>query len=503
MNSFDTMIQDLRNNMQAMPSADLQNRIKRSMVIEQNPEIAGEPYFQRRSHRNHKRVLLIAAVAIVVVALSGIALAAVAGIDFGGIYNSFFNNPAADNRIEVSQTAVSDGLEITLLTAFTDGNQAYALVELKDMVGGRLSDSVRVVSDYFKNRSYLVNTGTVVYYESENRALVTLVLSLGETVGVGDIIVFCIDYVLSGIGNIDNDVLSFDIAAHASEKNETVTKDEWLKIADNKTRFSTYPGNGGVQIAEGLLEPDIMLLLPGDMEIKIDGIDWAIVSNAGVVDGKLHLQLKYTESYNWFYNTGGFTLLDDTGRSINSNYKISMGDYEELVFATENVRNLTALSLAVSGERIDNYTLGPWEMSFTIDQEMPKKNLSAFPLDSQYMALLDVTCSPMLTSIRFKTINADLSDYIASTLTTETFAITPSEMTKETAKFESGMLSYIESYGQPFLTLNDGKIIYLEFRGGGYGFYDGKFDYVNVYYDIDKLHSITFCGAEYLFTNAS
>ena len=63
-------------------------------------------------------------------------------------------------------------------------------------------------------------------------------------------------------------------------------------------------------------------------------------------------------------------------------------------------------------------------------------------------------------------------------LTPETFAFTPSEMTEETTKFESGMLSYIESYGQPFLTLNDGKIIYLEFRGGGYGFYDGKFDYV-------------------------
>ena len=470
------------------------NKISQIALLNPNAENIPQPGFQYAASTKSaigKRIIFAAAVAAAVAALSGIALAAVLGFDFGRIYNSFFNNPAAEYRIEVGRTVTSDGLDITLLSAFTDGNQVYALVELIDTEGGRLSDSIRAVSDYFKHRSIHVSTGAVVFDETENRALLTLALSLGRQVGVGDHVVFHIDYVLSGIGHIDNELLDFDIAAHAIN-NETVSRDEWFEIAGNAIRLSAYAGDGGMSHAMGHPAPDVALLMPGDMDAAIDGINWAVMSNAGVVDGMLHLQFKRTESYNWHYNSGYFILIDGAGNEVPSFFTAQIGDYEELVYELENARDLAALSLAVSGEQIGNYMLGPWEMSFTVDSEMPKKTLTVFPPDSPYLAKLEITCSPMTTSIRFATVNAALSEN-----DTIEFTMSPIEQMEA---FTPGMIANIESFGQPYLTLDDGSIIYLEYKGGGYGFYDGAFDYASVYFDIDRLYSITFCGEVYLFT---
>jgi hypothetical protein len=53
----------------------------------------------------------------------------------------------------------------------------------------------------------------------------------------------------------------------------------------------------------------------------------------------------------------------------------------------------------------------------------------------------------------------------------------------------------------PYLTLDDGTAIALEDADSGmmFDYFGGSADYVSEYFDIGQLHSITFCGEEYIF----
>jgi hypothetical protein len=148
-----------------------------------------------------RRILLVAAIAAVAVALSGIALAASVSFDFGGFYNSLFNNPDVEEKIEVGQTAVSNGLEITLLTAVVDRYQAYFTIEIKDTEGNRLSDSISVVNEYPADWQQAIFTGPVTYNEAENKATLALTVLYGRNIAELGTAPFSIDTILLGRGD--------------------------------------------------------------------------------------------------------------------------------------------------------------------------------------------------------------------------------------------------------------------------------------------------------------
>ena len=420
----------------------------------------------KRKSVSGKRIFTRALIAAVLVAVSGIAVAAGMGVDFGRIYNSFFNNPAAEHKIEIGQSIENNGMEVALLSAFTDGNRAHALLELSDISGTRLSDSIRILS---KAYIYGISAGPVSYDEKTNTATLALTVTLNEPVSTGDRLSLPIDTILSGIKRIDAEPIAFDLAAHAKDSTG-ISQEEWNDAASGGMNM---PGTAGFT---GDVEPNMVFLPPDKTALALDGIDWAVVTNIGVIDGYLHLQIKETDAFNSEYNRGYIFLLDRDGNQIHSAFGSKTNGYEEMAFEVSD--DLSAYRLAVSGEQIENVVQGPWNMSFVIESELPEKTVTVIPGSSPYFTGIDVTCSPISTSIWFYS----------------------EEATGDGApEIIHAMSAYYRGFGVPYLTLKDGSVIPLEASGSIFDNAGGSADLESVYFDISKLKSITICGEEYFF----
>ena len=161
----------------------------------------------RRSPRRFTKRLALAAVAVVLLAFSGIALASFVNLDLGRVFNSFFSNPAADHKIDVGHTVSGGGLEVTLLSAFCGSNRAYMMVEVKDIEGKRLSDSIAA----FSHNTRRLGVYRVVYDDVENKAIVILSLESVPEVREGDVISFEIDAFFSNfVGELEYVDFDFD-----------------------------------------------------------------------------------------------------------------------------------------------------------------------------------------------------------------------------------------------------------------------------------------------------
>ena len=435
-------------------------------------------------HRSGKRILLAAAIAAVAVALSGIALAVTIGFDFGGIFNSFFNNPSVENKIEVGRTVAANGLEITFVSTVFDGNMAYALVEIEDTEGDRLIEPIRVIGGNSDNSYHLYNLGKTIFSDSGKKASLPLTMNFIEPVNLGDTIELNIDAVLSGVRYIESEALGFDIAAYATSS-ESITADEWSDAASGGVEMPGTAGFTGDSPPDGLSYRDdgmpvIPLLELDKMEVGIGGIDWAVITNAGVTDGRLHLQIRLTDTYNMDYNYGWLHLLDGEGNTIQSFHDVSMGDYREMVFDVGDA-DLQTIRLAVTGYHYDYVIPGPWSVSFVADQKMPKETVTFTPIDSPYFKTIELTYSSLATSLWIP-----LKD----------------EDDMEGSGYTRIVGDYISSFESPYLTLDDGSVVALGIQSMMVDPTIASADYRSEYFDISMLRSITFCGEEYIIGQA-
>jgi hypothetical protein len=322
----------------------------------------------------------ILVIVVVLVSFTGLALASYTNFDLGRIFNSFFNNPYVEQRIDIGHTAIEGGLEITLLSVFSGNNRAYMMVEVKDVEGKRLSDSMIALS--------LDNSGLrgekVVYDDIENKATLILSFDLATDVSEGDVVQFKIDVIFSGfIGELD--YIDFDFENH-------------------------------------------------------DDDDWLMYFN---------------------------------------------------------------------GNRHEYTILGPWMMSFEVSSMISSKRITAYPTNSQYLAKLEIECSPMATRIdmfspRSRVVGGDAIDPREVFLNADDTAAIDAwnEYVAEMDAYTRSMRDYVLGFGEPYLTLNDGSTIILEPNTGfsyGFGAGEGQAFYIGDYFDIEELHSITFCGEVYVF----
>jgi hypothetical protein len=436
-----------------------------------------------KKHGSGRRVFLVAAVIAIAAALSGIALAVSFGFDFGRIINSFFNNPSVGNKVEVGETVTANGIDVTLVSAVFDENMAYVLINIKGLEGKQLTSPIRLLNINNKYSYHILYEGYVFYDEKEDIATVPLTLIFTEPIHSGDILEISIDAILSGNEYIESKVLDFDISANAVN-NKTISEEEWSIIASDGAELPGVAGVTGNDLPDGLSYRDdglpiIPLLELDKMEVKIGGIDWAVVTNAGIVDGLLHLQTKYTASYNGDYNYGFLHLLSSDGSAIQSFYDRRIGAYHESVFDVRGI-DLDAIQLAVSGPEFENVLLGPWNMSFTADQKMPKRTITVNPAESLYFEKIDITYSPLATSFEISLTGNDEWDV---------------------REYLSLVSNYIKSFEPPYYSLTDGSVITLDMHGMMVDPTIGSADYRSEYFDIEKLRSITFCGEEYFFSS--
>jgi len=250
----------------------------------------------------------------------------------------------------------------------------------------------------------------------------------------------------------------------------------------------------------------------GDMSLSIGGFDWVYISNFGIADGFLHVQFMYTSEASQEHNQryGFFNenlcLVDGNGNVIDWYYCVT-GDAHEMMFDIGDNTDFTGWRLALKGGEsvIDDVIRGEWDIGYTFEsnQAMQRRTMTAYPVSSPVFAMVEITCSPVMTSISMTAHGAYLDENNNWTRRVEGYDDkTDSEKLEAQSEYSQAIIEYYLSFGSPFLTLEDGSIVELVYPNEMFDWLGGSVWYQTDYFDIENLRSITFCGEKYLFSNA-
>ena len=468
-----------------------------------------------KKRKTGKRLLLLAIAAAVAFALSGVALAAYTGFDFGSFYNSLFNNPNVGERLEVGRTATSNGLEITLLSAVVDRHQAFLTIEIIDTEGSRLSDSISVVKENYADGIHAILTGPVIYSEAENKATIALTVLYNDNIAEKGAARLSIDAITTSIMRIGNKPLGFDIAANATDK-ESIPLQDWHDLLGGGGGYSTSVGynrdaKGGTPTEIG--EPEPRPIMPGGKNVVIDGFEWAVVSNAGVADGFLHIQIKFLYENerdmlsNKNIDKALFCIIDGEGNATGICYQANNSGYLDMMFEIGEETDLADLTLALWGDRLvtDTVIQGPWNVDFEVGQALDQRVLVAYPDEDPVFSKFEVTCSPVRFVVRMT----------ANGVYTDENGYTQREGYEKDANYDRAdaesllaiqrelineLMGYFNSFETPYLTLEDGSMVALEPMENLFDMHGGEAWCRTDYYDIEAIRSVTLCGREYSFT---
>jgi len=460
-------------------------------------------------HRTGRRVFLAAAIAAVIISLSGIALAVSTGFDFGSFYNSLFNNPGVEGMIEIGENTVSNGLEITLLSAFVDRYTAYLTIEIRDIESDRLSDTINIINE--SNGIHHIITGPVTYNSSEKKATLALTVLYGYNIAELGTASLNIDAIQTVSVRAEHEILDFDLAAYALTS-ESISLEEWHEV---------HWGGGWMGGLGWIRDPDaasiweepvrpVRLLNHGNMNLPIGNIDWVHISNVGIADRFLHLQfmsaIEATQerSQGYSFLNEHLCLVDSNGNVIDWYYCVT-GDVHELMFDIGNNTDFTGWRIALKGGEsvVDDDIRGEWRLDFAVEQAMQNRILIAYPEGSQAFARLEVTCSPVRTAIQMTAQGAVIDEDGNWTRQVDGYDDkADSEKLDIQSMFIDKIIEYYLSFDKPHLTLIDGSTVALEHPNDSFDWLGGSVWFQTDYFDIESLRSITFCGDEYYFSTS-
>ena len=402
---------------------------------------------------------------VVKVISSGIifsALATLVMFYFWHPFNFLNNNSIASeaNKIHIGQTVEAEGIEITLISAYKDVF-IHAMLQVKDSNKDRISDDVLLL---FENLAYITTISTPVYYdETSGKALVGVIINPYSPIDTGENISLTIETILSGVNTVNFPSLISSLPPHLPLQVDGISRAEW-EAATSKGHNAT-----SVLTTKGDLEQEPQAFLNIDeLSEYIPGIDWAVFSNIGFLNGLVHVQVRRIMEGNqdsiFDYMVGLNSYSSIVRHPIQPVYKIQKGLYTEYVFDGIG----SNLWLLFSETDIS----GPWTFNFNIT-EAERRLMSIAVQDSPYFKQLDIEVLPMTTSINFS-------------------AIAPDVCVKS-------FTNQITGVGEVYLTLKDGSHIELFLSGSMFGFAEGSVFFNSFFFDIAQLCSITILGYEYSF----
>ncbi|MCL2592931.1 MAG: DUF4179 domain-containing protein [Defluviitaleaceae bacterium] len=418
-----------------------------------------------KTKRPFRKAFLPYAAAILILMTSTAVFAAVTYLDLGHIFNSFFNNANVTNRFDVGKTVVREGIEITVISVYTDGLQAYAMLEIADLQENRLSNNLGLV---FENRYYHAYIVTpIIYSEATRTALVSI--RIDYQIPLDTNMAFTINDLLLGARNVIFEPIAFPLSLHARQR-DMIVRAEWEEAASKGLIV-----DGGTTARIGLEEEPQLFLHINEIEETLPNADWAVITNIGLNNEFLHIQIRRTETWNLDSNFGHLNLLDENDEPIWSIFSIRRGDYTEYVFDIGSADRLDEITLAFAGMVVDAVVPGPWEFDISIAAQAEKVSAMLEIQNSQYFNQADITISPMTTSIRFFATN---------------------EM--DSLEFVRRMRGYVMDFGDPFITLKDGTTVELFPDSVMFGSDGGISNFNSFYFDISQIFSITILDDEHL-----
>ena len=258
-----------------------------------------------------------------------------------------------------------NGIKMEVVGAMNDDEMAVIYITMQDLVGDRI-DKTLDIYNYRLAGTHIATCQMVHFDETTKTATLRMQANGGKKLN-GKKVRFQIDSFLSNLLEFDNIETDIDLSDIKKTGNSQTIP------LDTKAGFS---GGGGGGLFEKLQsQGKIKVLAPDQKQITLPQIDFAYISNVGLVDGRLHVQTKWIGD--GIDDHGDIYLVDSEGNAIYTDVaNIYFGidksgrskygrDYIEYIF---DVSNLDLDDLRLMGNFVShgNYIKGNWKATFKI-----------------------------------------------------------------------------------------------------------------------------------------
>ena len=258
-----------------------------------------------------------------------------------------------------------NGIKMEVVGAMNDDEMAVIYITMKDLVGDRIDETLDIYN-YRLTGTHMATCQMVHFDDTTKTATLRMQANGGKKLN-GKKVRFQVDSFLSNLLEFNN----IETAINLSDIKEA--GDSQTIPLDTKAGISG--GGGGDLFDELQSQGEIRILAPDQKQITLPQIDFAYISNVGLIDGRLHVQTKWTGD--GIDDHGDIHLVDSTGNAICTNSaNIYFGidksgrskygrDYVEYIF---DISNLDLDDLKLMGNFVShgNYITGNWKATFKI-----------------------------------------------------------------------------------------------------------------------------------------
>lgn len=252
----------------------------------------------------------------------------------------------------VQKTAVDQGIEVSVVSAYVHEDTAQALISVRDTTSDRLDDTIDLYDSYdFKTGFDSIGTCDQVDYDAQTKTalfLVTMSSMNSKDLITGEKITFTLQTLLSG-------------------------KEEALGVPV-QVDWSMIPETVETETADPYEET---VLIPG--ETMLAPYEGFYVTGIGYVEGKLHVQL-YTPGRNKYDDHAFLYLQDENGERTEGDL-MYRGGYNASDANDERRADYIDYAFGVPQSELEKYTLfgdfycaktrvdGYWSITFPLENE--------------------------------------------------------------------------------------------------------------------------------------
>lgn len=257
----------------------------------------------------------------------------------------------------VNKSFESKGIKMEVESAHIEGSEAEILVSFQDLERDRIDKSLDLFDSYRINQPYDGTSGCVFhsYDEKTGKAMFLLSIRYDDRENIeGEKVTFSVDRLLINKDETKCELSMIDMSALA-EVNETYNPQKYGASYD--------------PALEGWDWENQKVLVPNEND-AVEICEGIYFTGAGLVDGVLHIQMKYEDFYNTD-NHGFISLKDAKGNIVECKQSVGFADAQNVDGYDEYLFDVPAEDLkdyVVVGEFVSSGGLieGDWEVTFPV-----------------------------------------------------------------------------------------------------------------------------------------
>ena len=312
---------------------------------------------QKRSHGLFKRMIALAAMLVIILTGTVVALAA---SDNEAVYRILYGivPSLAQTLKPVNLSDEDNGIRLDVLAASIDGDTANVYIALTDLTGDRVDGSIDLFDSYFINVPGNFSSGSIKVDYDATKKSATFLLLIRRTDG----------------GKIDGEKVTFSFTKFLSHKKEfTLELTEHLASADMNPALRgdiNVRGWGGDGEYTTVAQVRAFGNMVADPEKSVPITEGVSLEKIGFVDGKLRVQTLYKDILNTD-NHGSLYLTDEDDNQIIPHLGISSWDDNRKDSRDESIFDVSPSDISkyrLFGDFVtsDTLTEGDWKVTFPL-----------------------------------------------------------------------------------------------------------------------------------------